>query len=79
VCMYVWMYVMHACMYACMCVWMSGCLDVCMSVCLYVFFASHGPQLQLSAESNCYLSASQNETELGNLAAPWSFFVWITE
>ena len=40
-----------------------------------VFFASHRPQLQLSAESNGSLSASQNETELGNLAAPWSFWL----
>ena len=30
----------------------------------YLFFASHKPQLQLSAESNCLLSASQNETDL---------------
>ena len=36
-----------------------------------IFFESHKPQLQLSAESNCWLSASPNETELVNLAAPW--------
>ena len=34
-----------------------------------ICFASHKPQLQLSVESNCWLSASQNETELVNLAA----------
>ena len=34
-----------------------------------IFFASHKPQLQLSVESNFWLSASQNETELVNLAA----------
>ena len=38
------------------------------------FFASHKPQLQLSAEYNCYLSASQNETELANLCSTMIVF-----